>query len=128
MDSCTFFVDKCLPFGAAISCALFQAFSNAIAHLVRFRTKKEPVNYLDDFLFIALLRLMCAHQLQEFIKICEEINFPLSMEKTQWPTTRLVFLGLLLDMVNQMVLLPTEKVVNGREMIKKLIQKHCYIA
>ena len=29
-----YFVDKCLPFGAAISCAIFQALSNAIAHLV----------------------------------------------------------------------------------------------
>ena len=30
-----FFVDKCLPFGASISCAHFQRVSDAIAHLVR---------------------------------------------------------------------------------------------
>ena len=29
-----YFADKCLPFGAAISCSHFQRFSNAIAHLV----------------------------------------------------------------------------------------------
>ena len=28
-----YFVNKCLPFGAAISCALFQKFSDAIAHI-----------------------------------------------------------------------------------------------
>ena len=29
-----YFVDKCLPFGASISCAIFQAFSDAVAHIV----------------------------------------------------------------------------------------------
>ena len=43
-----YFVDKCLPFGAAISCAIFQAFSDAIAYLVKWRTGKTVVNYLDD--------------------------------------------------------------------------------
>ena len=35
-----YFVDKCLPFGASISCSHFQRVPNAAAHLVRFRTKK----------------------------------------------------------------------------------------
>ena len=43
-----YFVDKCLPFGAAISCSHFQRFSNAVAHLVKLRTGKPLVNYLDD--------------------------------------------------------------------------------
>ena len=47
-----YFVDKCLPFGASISCALFQAFSNALAHIVRHFTKKRNINYLDDYLFL----------------------------------------------------------------------------
>ena len=51
-----YFIDKCLPFGAAISCVHFQRFSNAMAHLVRWRMKQETrkdkpvINYLDDFL------------------------------------------------------------------------------
>ena len=53
-----YFIDKCLPFGAAISCALFQRFSNAIKHIVYYRTKKELVNYLDDFLFAAFVQIV----------------------------------------------------------------------
>ena len=49
-----YFVDKCLPFGASISCAHFQRFSNAVKHIVCYYTHKELVNYLDDFLFAAL--------------------------------------------------------------------------
>ena len=62
-----FFVDKCLPFGAAISCAIFQAVSDAIAHIVKSLTKKVPVNYLEDYLFIALLKSVCEMQLSTFI-------------------------------------------------------------
>ena len=36
-----FFVDKCLPFGTAISCAVFQAISDAITHIVQTKTGKK---------------------------------------------------------------------------------------
>ena len=32
-----YFVDKCLPFGAAISCSIFQRFSNALANVLKAR-------------------------------------------------------------------------------------------
>ena len=35
-----FFVDKCLPFGSSISCAIFQDFSDAVAFLVTHHTKQ----------------------------------------------------------------------------------------
>ena len=52
-----YFVEKCLPFGASISCKLFQDFSDSIAHIIEYITHKETVNYLDDFLFAALLKI-----------------------------------------------------------------------
>ena len=39
-----FFVDKCLPFGAAISCSHFQEFSNAIAFVIEWKTSRPLVN------------------------------------------------------------------------------------
>ena len=56
-----YFVDKCLPFGSSISCSHFQRFSNAIAHLVQFRTKKPLINYLDDYLFIQPMQCAGRH-------------------------------------------------------------------
>ena len=50
-----YFIDKCLPFGASISCTIFQVISDTVSHLVRMRSKMDNVNYLDDFLFVALL-------------------------------------------------------------------------
>ena len=50
-----YFVDKCLPFGASISCAIFQEFSDAVSHIVSYRTNEPNVNYLDDYFFVAIL-------------------------------------------------------------------------
>ena len=36
-----YFVDKCLPFGASISCAIFQAFSDALKFLAEHRSRVQ---------------------------------------------------------------------------------------
>ena len=53
-----FFFDKCLAFGASISCAHYQKVSDALTHIVRYHTQKNTVNYLDNNFFCALLRLL----------------------------------------------------------------------
>ena len=124
-----YFVDKCLPFGVAISCAHFQKFSDAVAHLVQWKTtqaiglRKPVVNYLDDYLFVAMLASLCDKQIQIFLDLCKEIGFPVAFEKTFWSTITLVFLGLLLDTVNQMVMLLREKVLQGRAIVVKILNK-----
>ena len=120
-----YFVDKCLPFGAGISCAHFQHFSNAIAHLVKFRMNldHEPVNYLDDFLFVALLCAACNGQIQSFLDICHEIGFPVALDKTYWASERLVFLGLLIDTQRQLVMIPLEKITKAVELIEKFLNR-----
>ena len=52
-----YFIDKCLPFGSSISCAHFQSLSDALAYLAEHRIGLTMVitNYLDDFLFVALI-------------------------------------------------------------------------
>ena len=112
-----YFVDKCLPFGASISCAIFQSFSDAVARVVHYVTKKKPVNYLDDYLFIALLRALCNKQVEVFIDICKQINFPINLEKTFWAETCTIFLGFLIDMVHQFVAIPMEKISRGINML-----------
>ena len=118
-----YFIHKCLPFGASISCSHFQRFSNAVRHIVQWKTKKNVVNYLDDFLFAALRKLLCNSQVQEFLQVCETIAFPVSMEKTFWGTNRLVFLGLLIDTVNQCVCIPIEKIQKAVELIDSILNK-----
>ena len=88
-----YFVDKCLPFGNSISCAVFQAFSDAVSHIVEFKTGKVNVNYLDDYLFISITKILCNQQVDMFIWVCNQINFPVALEKTEWATQMIVSLG-----------------------------------
>ena len=76
-----YFVDKCLPFRSSISCAIFQAISDAIAWIVEYRTKKANINYLGDYLFAAALKWLCDMQIRVFLKTCEKINFPVALKK-----------------------------------------------
>ena len=117
------FMDKCMPFGDSINCSHFQHFSNAVAHIVRTRTGKDLVNYLDDYLFVTLLKLMCNAQIDLFLTICKKINFPVSMEKTFWASMCLVFLGLLIDMVAMTVSIPVDKIERGLKMINEVLDK-----
>ena len=112
-----YFMDKCLPFGGSISCVIFQKFSNSISHLVTYRTRKLNINYLDDFFFVSLLRMMCNSQVNTFLEVCGKINFPVSLEKTFWGTTRLVFLGQLIDAENRKICLPRDKIIKALDLI-----------
>ena len=117
-----YFVDKCLPFGASISCSHFQKFSDAVAHIVKVKTGgRELINYLDDYLFVALLKMLCNEQVETFLEVCKSIKFPVSLEKTFWGTTQLVFLGLLIDTIRQVVCLPQEKITKALEKIAKVL-------
>ena len=118
-----FFVDKCLPFGSSISCAIFQAISNAIAFIVEKCSGKNNVNYLDDFLFVAWLLSQCNVQIQDFLDICADIRYPVSMEKTFWGSTILIFLGMLIDTENQIVCIPMEKIEKTMTMLDYFLNK-----
>ena len=91
--------------------------------MVKFRTKKTTVNYLDDYLFASLLKVWCDWQVRCFLQVCNEIKFPVSLEKTEWGTTRLVFLGMLLDTDNQLICFPHDKVQRTLELIKPYVKR-----
>ena len=118
-----YFVDKCLPFGASISCAIFQEFSNSIAYLVKSRTHKSVVNYLDDFFFAALCKAICNSQVQVFLDICNSICFPVSLEKTFWGVQLLTFLGLLIDTINQKICIPLDKLQKAIDLVQFVLNK-----
>ena len=111
------FVDKCLPFGSSISCAIFQAISDAIAYIVQVKTRKPNVNYLDDYLFVAMLKAACDKQVQVFLSVCQQICFPVAMEKTFWAKSVMVFLGMLLDANRQIVCIPMDKLIKANNWV-----------
>ena len=120
-----YFIDKCLPFGASISCAVFQEFSDALRHLVEYLLKLNDIltNYLDDFLFVAISCDECDNMVRTFLVLCRRINCPIADEKTEWGTVLITFLGTLLDGERHCLCIPEEKRTKALNMLKTIRSK-----
>ena len=120
-----YFVDKCLPFGSSISCALFQRLSDALTHLAEYKSGKKGylTNYLDDFLFLARLLSECNALMRQFLELCNEVGFPISTNKTVWASLQVVFLGILMNGQTFTLSIPLEKRQAAQDMIKKMLSK-----
>ena len=108
-----FYFDKCLPFGASISCSLFEKFSTALHWFTEQKTgNKDILHYLDDFLFGAEADSPnCQFTLQTFRDICKLWGVPVAEDKTVEPTEILTFLGIEFDTLAMELRLPNEKLV-----------------
>ena len=120
-----YFVDKCLPFGASISCALFQAFSDALRHIFETleKIRNRTTNYLDDFLFMALSRMLCNALISRFLDLCAHLNVPMSQEKTVWASTQVIFLGIMLDGKFYLLIVPEEKRNHAISLLERFLSK-----
>ena len=121
-----YFLDKCLPFGASISCAMFQRFSNALKHLIQAKSGAIPesiTNYLNDFLFLALTLLGCNLIINQFLDLCQELGVPIAIEKAKWASEYVVFLGILLDGCKLVLCLPLDKREKAIKMLQIMISK-----
>ena len=97
--------------------------SDAIPFLVEYRSRRRTVNYLDDYLFAAMLRHLCNMQVEAFLEICKTIGLPVSLEKTCWADTMVIFLGFLIDTVRRIVAVPRNKISNAINMIDCILDK-----
>ena len=58
-----------------------------------------------------------------FVELCSEIKFPIAEDKTVWGCTCLVFLGLLIDTVKQIILLRREKIQFEQELLNDTLNR-----
>ena len=118
-----FFVDKCLPFGHSISCAIFQEISDGITHIVQCKLSKRLINYLDDYFFVATLRSQCDRQISVFLSVCKQVGMPVSMEKTFWSDEIMTSLLFLINGRKHLVMVPLDKLAKANEIFDKMLTK-----
>ena len=119
-----YFVDKCLPFRASISCSHYQRFSNSLKFLIAHWTGHQAItNYLDDFLFIAMLRSICNHLIKKFLELLQQLRVPVADEKVVWGSTQLVFLRILLDGERMILCIPLEKQQKALNLLNEILSK-----
>ena len=70
------------------------------------------------------MKLFCDAQVHSFLQVCEMIRFPVALEKTFWGDTMMVFLGLLIDTINQVVCIPQDKVAKSLNWVEFFLNKN----
>ena len=125
-----YFVDKCLPFGASISCSHFQRFSDSIAHIRQYLTNVENIkiypavtNYLDDFLFVARTEETCNLLLRGFLEMCKTLNVAVAADKTEWANTQVIFFGILIDGEIWVLSVPQDKRIKAIHSLRVFVDK-----
>lgn len=118
-----YFCLKTVCFGSGTSCFLYMKLSNALAHIFRRKSNGGDIsNLLDDFLTCKRDEEGCNEYLRLFMNICEQINLPLSEEKTCYATQVIVFLGLLINTITQTISIPHDKIERGQRELDILIR------
>ncbi|XP_067318612.1 uncharacterized protein [Anolis sagrei] len=119
------YFDKAMPMGCAISCAAFETFSSFLEWVARTISQSSSItHYLDDFLFVGKQGGgECARLLSTFMALAKVFGIPLAQEKTEGPSTSIVCLGIQLDSVRGLSLLPADKLSALRARIEEAAAK-----
>jgi hypothetical protein len=113
-----------LPFGASISCAIWEKFATALHWIIQQASRNAYIlHYLDDFLFAGKPQSQqCMITLEEFQEICQDIGVPIAHEKTTIPATTLVFLGIEFDTIQMTMRLPQDKLFKLKSNIQACLK------
>ena len=94
-----YYIDTCLPFGLCSAPFLFNQLSTAIHWILQHRYQvRHLLHYLDDFFSAGSPDSEeCSNNLKTMLSLCEHINAPVKSSKIEGPSTRLSFLGIIID-------------------------------
>ena len=97
-----YYIDTCLPFGLRSAPFLFNQLADAIHWILKNNYEVHHLlHYLDDFLTAGSADSnACNHNLTAMKSLCQAIRASIKNEKVEGPTTRLTFLGIVLDTVS----------------------------
>jgi hypothetical protein len=124
-----YYIDLTLPFGGRPCCNIFNAVGDLFTAIFNHHSSvTEFDHYLDDFLGVAdptSFRSVAPIEadFKGTLSLCNHLGIPLA-DKTVHPTTRLTFLGFVLDSIDLTISLPEEKKADYLEEINKVAKLH----
>ena len=93
-----FYVDHVLPFGMRSSAMLFDLFASGLEFCMSLNGCSNVIHYLDDYYTCGEAgSLECADNLRIMLQTCEVLGMPVNPKKVEGPTSRLEFLGIVID-------------------------------
>ena len=94
-----FYIDLRLPFGLRSSAYLFNRLADAFEWILKNNYRfLDLMHYVDDYFTVGPAHSsVCAHNVKTILHVASQVGIPLAHNKLEGPTTRLVFLGILID-------------------------------
>ena len=112
------YIDIALPFGLRSAPKIFNAVADFIALVLVCNGIHYQLHYLDDFLFLAAQDSNRRSQVLSIaLQTLRQLGIPVTVHKTEGPTTVFIFLGILIDTHRFELRLPTDKLLRLQEMI-----------
>ena len=113
------YMDRSLPFGLRSAPKIFTAVADAMTWALFSRGIWFVLHYLDDFLLIGPPESQEVSQAKEIATtVFGELGAPIVSQKTEGPSSRIIFLGFLLDTEAFQVRLPDEKLARLKQLIQ----------
>lgn len=118
----------CLPFGLSTAPCVFTKVMKPVVAYLR-EAGYLSVIYLDDILMIGDTYSKCLTNIRKTTALLQELGFVINWKKSQTsPSTKVKFLGLMLDTRSVVVELPDDKKLKALDCIKKYsLMKRCKI-
>ena len=105
-----YYLDLCLPFGLKTSPSIWERFSRMLRWILIQQTGISTItHYVDDFLLIAPMHCNGELLRARTLAIFATLGVPVSRNKLVGPTTRLTYLGLGIDTVEECSFVPEDK-------------------
>ena len=119
-----YFVDNRLCFGLKNAASIFHRISSAVTRMMAKRGFHCVVQFLDDFLLIGYSEEAARMAQLALIRLLTSLGFSVSWSKVVSPTTRVVFLGVILDSQLMQAEATPEKMQRLRDTITALLQRN----
>ncbi len=118
------FYDRCMPFGSSTAPFSYEIFATFLNWLViQFSNDPGLSHFLDDFFAYGCSDTVVNKQMDTFHSVVQDVGVPVNFDKYVPATTRICFLGLIIDMVLRMIIAPQIKVLRAWEGVQKLLSK-----
>ena len=119
-----YYINSSMAFGAGSSCRIFETFTTAMEWaLIRQTGWRTCTHYLNDFFLTRGTYLECATFMENSQSLSDFVGAKLLAAKTEGPCTKLTFLGLQLDMCNQLILIPGTKLTEALTLINVILSR-----
>ena len=116
-----YYYDKCVGFGLRSAPKLFDQFAAAVEWIAKTKFGVHNViHFLDDFFFVTSPSQSEGERCMSAMHaLFRELGIPIAVDKTEGPSSRVEFLGILLDSERQVAQLPENKLVRLRALVRK---------